>query len=135
CLSPTFNSDLPGFRPTSITDAAGARGFAAADPLSLFADKPVTGVTAVSCFALRLVVDTFAGDDTNVFKAVLTSAVCSTGEFWLVVIAADFGCGIAASVCIDAGILFASVVNVAAAVWVAAVLGCAGVFTGRICCS
>src|SRR5205823_7588899 len=111
---------------------AGSADFAAIELSPLFAGTSVIGVTAMSCFALRLVVETFVGDDTKLFKAVLTSAVWGAGGFWPVVMAADLGCGIVTSACIDTFTRFGSVVDTA-------VLVCAGVFSGATfaaaCCS
>ena len=79
------------------------------EALSLFGPGKSTGVTAVSCFALRLVVATFVDGDTNVFNALATSVVCVAGAaFGAVESIADFGCGIAASVCSEATTRFES---------------------------
>jgi hypothetical protein len=59
----------------------------------------ITGATAESCLALRLVDETFVGDETTFCKALATSAVCETGRVWGAVIGADFGWGMAPSVC------------------------------------
>src|SRR5215831_1623533 len=97
-----------------MIEAAESAGDTPAAPLSGFGATSITGATDAVSFRVRLVAETFAGDVTRFFNAVVTSADCVAGGFCVVVIAADFGCGTKVSVRTGSGAKPASTVFAAA---------------------